>query len=111
MPRFASLYELPYYAAIFTSLRHGDDAGYSETALNLEKRAATLPGFLGIESARDETGFGISVSYWTDEAALKSWKSDAEHMLAQKLGKTRWYTRYSLRIAVVGRNHEGPENR
>ncbi len=52
----------PYYAAIFTSLRTPGENGYGKMAEAMETLAATQPGFLGIESARD--GLGITVSYW-----------------------------------------------
>ena len=34
-----------------------------------------------------------------------------EHLLAQKLGKTRWYKHYTLRVAKVERAYDGPEGR
>jgi heme-degrading monooxygenase HmoA len=77
----------------------------------MAKLAAIQPGYLGVESTRDEQGFGITVSYWADEAALKGWKAVAEHLLAQKLGKTRWYEYYTLRVAKVERGYSGPDGR
>ena len=59
------------------------------------------PGFLGVESARH--GLGITVCYWTDEAAIAAWKAHAEHALAQERGRTEWYRQYALRIARVER--------
>ena len=73
--------------------------------------AAEQPGYLGVESTRDETGLGITVSYWQDEASLVAWKDQAQHLLAQKLGKTRWYSYYTLRVAKVERAYDGPEGR
>jgi len=32
-------------------------------------------------------------------------------MLAQKLGRTRWYEYYTLRVAKVERHYDGPEGR
>lgn len=61
------------------------------------------PGYLGFESARSE--IGISVSYWKDLESIKNWKNNAEHLLAQQLGKTKWYQHYSLRIAKVERDY------
>ncbi len=68
-------------------------------------------GCLGAESTRDESGFGITVSYWQDEASLLSWKADAEHLLAQKLGIEQWYKDYKVRIAKVERAYSGPKGR
>ncbi len=107
---FAPLPDPPYHAVIFTS-RLGDQEGYAEMAEHMAARAARQPGFIGMESARGADGLGITVSYWRDEAAVLAWKADAEHMLAQKLGRKRWYRHYRLRVALVERAHAGPQGR
>jgi heme-degrading monooxygenase HmoA len=99
---FAPLPAPPYYAVIFTAQRAPGDHGYS---------AMASPGCLGMESTRNEGGFGITVSYWRDEAAILSWKADAQHLVAQQLGQDRWYTDYTLRVAKVERHYSGPEGR
>lgn len=111
MDRFAPLPEPPYYAVIFTNQRAGGDAGYGAMADKMVELAQQQPGYIGVESTRDETGLGITVSYWKDEAALLNWKRLAEHALAQKLGKERWYQHYRLRVAKVERHYDGPEGR
>lgn len=92
----------PYYAVIFTSVRTAeDDASYGVTAERMAELAAQMPGYLGIESARGEKGMGITVSYWESLAAIKAWREQTEHRLAQQLGKERWYQRFTLRICKV----------
>ena len=100
---FAVLPEPPYYAVIFSSRRHEGDQGYDQTAARMVELAAAQPGFLGIESARDAEGFGITVSYWASEEAIAAWKAQAEHRLAQEHGRQRWYAHYELRVARVER--------
>lgn len=96
--------EPPYVAVIFTSRRtEHDDAGYQRMAKRMEELSVEQPGYLGIESARDEDGFGITVSYWRDEESALAWKAVAEHLEAQRLGRDEWYARYAVRVAVVGR--------
>jgi heme-degrading monooxygenase HmoA len=73
--------------------------------------ALKQPGNLGAESARGADGLGITVSYWQDEASIKTWKAVASHLAAQKLGKERWYDHYELRVAKVERAYSGPERR
>ena len=46
----------PYYAVIFTSLRTEVDDGYGAMAEKTLELAQRQPGFLGIESAREEVG-------------------------------------------------------
>lgn len=96
--------EPPYYAAIFTSIRHPGDDGYSRTAERMLELAARQPGFLGVESARGGDGLGITVSYWESEAAISAWKRHAEHAVAQEQGKSLWYEAYELRVARVERS-------
>jgi len=96
---FATTLEPPYYAVIFTSLLTEDNRGYGEMAQRMMELAQKQQGFLGVESVRD--GLGITVSYWRDLESIERWKADAEHQLAQKLGKERWYAAYRIRIAKV----------
>jgi heme-degrading monooxygenase HmoA len=93
----------PYTAVIFTSLRTEGDLGYDSMAERMFELAAQQPGFLGAESARE--GLGITVSYWTDEAAAAAWKQVAEHLVAQERGISAWYSEYVVRVATVTRDY------
>jgi heme-degrading monooxygenase HmoA len=96
----------PYWAVIFTSVRMPDDeSGYATMAAAMESLASGQPGFLGIESARDAAGLGITVSYWTSEDAMRAWKHVAAHAAAQRRGRERWYVDYTTRIARVERDY------
>ncbi len=106
---FATTPEPPYYVVIFSSKRTEGDNGYAETAQALCELASRQPGCLGVESARDSGGFGITAAYFTDEAAIRRWKEDARHIDAQKRGKEDWYSHYSVRIAKVERAYSDPE--
>jgi heme-degrading monooxygenase HmoA len=99
--------EPPYVAGVFSSVRTGPDAGYAATSARMEELAARQPGYLGIESARDAGGFGITVSYWADEDAATAWKQVAEHLVVQRRGREVWYADYRVRVAVVQRAY-GP---
>lgn len=95
-----------YYAVIFTSKRTpAGEADYSRMAAAMEELARRQPGFLGIESARNADGTGITVSYWESEEAIANWKAQADHRIAQRHGKMDWYSTYSVRIARVEREY------
>ena len=95
----------PYYAVIFTSVRTDVDEGYGETAEKMVKLASGQPGFLGVESARDPEGFGITVSYWKDEESIRDWKNHTAHLMAQQFGKEKWYRNYKIRLAKVDKDY------
>ena len=93
-----------YYAVIFTSTRTEIEAGYAETAIKMLELAKVQPGFMGVESARNE--IGITVSYWESLEAIQKWKTNIEHLQAQENGRTTWYKNYKVRIAKVEREYE-----
>ena len=94
---------IPYYAVIFTSTKTENDKGYGQMAELMEKLAHEQPGFLGVESARNE--IGITVSYWKDLESIKNWKANTDHLLAQQKGIENWYENYTVRIALVEREY------
>ena len=101
--------EPPYYAVIFSSQRCDGDAGYGAMAERMIELAADQPGFIGVESARGNDGFGITVSYWASTQAIADWKANAEHLAAQDRGRRDWYEHFELRVALVERAHGKPK--
>ncbi|MBD8098725.1 antibiotic biosynthesis monooxygenase [Pseudomonas fluorescens] len=97
----------PYYAVIFSSLRTEGDQGYAQAATRMVELARAQPGFLGVESAREE-GLGITVSYWSSEAAILAWKQQAEHRHAREQGRSLWYTAFQTRVCKVERDYRFP---
>lgn len=93
----------PYYAVIFTSQRSDDSKGYDAMATAMVTLAKQQPGFLGLESARQD--IGITVSYWQSLEAIAAWKANVAHREAQRLGRERWYDAYRVRITRVERDY------
>lgn len=93
----------PYYAVIFTSIKN-EDKKYDEIAEQMLKLVQNEPGFLGIESVRED--IGISVSYWKNLESIANWKKNIEHQAAQRLGQQSFYKVYKVRICKVERDYE-----
>ena len=94
----------PYYAVIFTSKQTENIEGYAEMALQIENLAIQQPGFLGMETAKQN--IGITISYWQNLEAIKHWKNNSEHQLAQQKGKNLWYKWYKVRICKVTHHYD-----
>lgn len=94
----------PYYAVIFTSTLTDNIEGYQEMAYKMEELASQQSGFLGIDSARESVG--LTVSYWESLEAIKNWKQNSEHLIAQQKGRQQWYSWYNTRICKVEREYE-----
>jgi heme-degrading monooxygenase HmoA len=58
-------------------------------------------GFLGFEYSPE--GSSLSVSYWRDDASIRRWKQNADHLIVQKLGKEKWYPAYAIKVVRVDR--------
>jgi len=91
--------EPPYYAVIFTSIRTDNNDDYIEMAQRMLELAEGMPGFLSVDSAREDVG--ITVSYWESLDAIKSWRQHPEHLAAQKRGREEWYEGFTTRICRV----------
>jgi heme-degrading monooxygenase HmoA len=105
MGPFAKTPQPPYYAVIFSSQRTEGDNGYGEMAERMAELASGQPGYLGVESVRDESGFGITVSYWASLEDIRAWKQNEEHRVAQEQGRAVWYGHYITRICKVERDY------
>ncbi len=91
--------EPPYYAVIFISKLGEDTQGYEAMAERIVELARSQPGFLGLESARNEVG--ITVSFWRDRESIRKWRDQADHRMARQLGRDKWYRSYDIHIARV----------
>lgn len=103
MTNLAATPEPPYVAVIFSATHTDDDEDYAETAAAMFELAARQPGYLGVETVGGR--FGITVSYWTDDASARAWKAVAEHAAAIARGRSRWYSEYCVRVATVERDY------
>lgn len=98
----------PYYVVIFVSRRTAGENGYGAMAQRMGALAAVQPGYLGFESVRGSDGFGVTLSYWETPEAIRNWKNQAEHLVAQETGVQQWYEHYEVRVARVERAYSGP---
>jgi len=106
---FAQTPKPPYYAVIFSSRRNGrGEADYAEAADRMFELVQQQPGFLGVESTRNEEGFGITVAYFDSAANIALWRNHAEHAATRERGKREWYEHFEVRVAKVERAYAGP---
>ena len=100
-------------AVIFASQRRSDGHGrwaeevaYCTASDAMDQLARAQPGFAGVVATRGLDGFGITVSYWVDDAAAKAWRDHFDHARIRDLGRHRWYDWYSVTVARVERGYD-----
>jgi heme-degrading monooxygenase HmoA len=80
------------------------DPDYAEVAARMRELALGQFGcleFQAVSEGQDE----IALSYWPDEEHVRAWKCHAEHVLAQQLGRARWYASYVVQVAHITRDY------
>ena len=93
-------------AVIFVSKRAATDAeGYAKAAAQMQEAAKLADGYCGIHSVRGPDGVGITISYWSSDAAARAWKADAAHSAIREQGRGSWYEWYELIVADVTRSY------
>ena len=96
----------PYYAVIFTSIHtNKEKEEYDTASVRMVELAQNMPGFLGVESLRDKSGFGITSVYWKDKESIKAWRYHEEHKIVKKRGRAIWYEKYIVRIDKVEKDY------
>ena len=89
------------------TLNKGVGDRYFELAGMMREEIQNQPGFISIERFRhlDDDQRVVSISTWESEDAIKEWKANLKHRMAQKEGKKSIFKSYRLRVANVIRDY------
>ena len=90
------------YVVVFRAKIRNVDGEYEQTAARMRELALKEFGclaFHALSEGREE----VALSYWPDLESIRAWKSHPEHVLAQGIGRERWYESYSVEVAKVER--------
>jgi heme-degrading monooxygenase HmoA len=68
-------------------------------------RARTMPGFIDFKSFRADDGERLSVIRWESQDTLRGWTDDLRHVVAQRLGRDKWYEYFRVEVAEVVRSY------
>ena len=85
----------------------GRSAEYFDIAASLRGDLEKIDGFISIERFESVTTPGkfVSLSFWRDEEAVRSWRNVEGHRLAQAQGRAGVFADYRLRVASVIRDY------
>ena len=80
---------------------------YLDLAAALREDLATIDGFLSVERFRSisEPGKLLSLSFWREETAVRTWRERPGHRATQARGRAEVFRDYRLRIAGVMRDY------
>lgn len=93
------------FAVIFKAIAGSQDKDYQKAVLRMRELAFGKYGcldFIAVTEGKQE----IAISYWESEDAIRLWKNDSEHLLAQELGRSKWYESYVVQVVEVMREYD-----
>ena len=85
MPGIAGAPSPSYCAVIFTSIRSADPNGCARMARGVRAPAAAQPGYLGMETAREDVG--VTISRGSDLTSIRRGKTHTAHIGAREFGR------------------------
>jgi heme-degrading monooxygenase HmoA len=87
--------------------RPGAASRYFELAAALKADLESIDGFISVERFESlaRPGRYLSLSFWRDEAAVRSWRCHGRHRQAQQEGRSDVLAGYRLRVATVVRDY------
>lgn len=84
---------------IFRSrLRPEYEGEYYKWAERMEELARTVRGFNSIKTFYAKDGERVSIAEFETEEARNVWKNHPEHREAQRLGRERFYSEYTILV-------------
>lgn len=93
--------------AVIFEVAPADSERYLGIAGDLRPLLDGIDGFISIERFQSlaEPGRLLSLSFWRDEEAIRTWRNTEAHRQAQAAGRGGVFTDYRLRIAHVVRDY------
>jgi len=88
------------YAVIFKAKTKKLEEEYFSIAKRMRELAMSEYGckeFTAVTEGSSE----IAISYWDSLEQIKAWKQNREHLVAQELGQSKWYSDYRVEIVEV----------
>lgn len=86
---------------------HGAPSRYFELAASLKAELESIDGFISVERFESlaRPGRFLSLSFWRDEASVRTWRCHGMHRRAQQEGRSDVLAGYRLRVANVLRDY------
>ncbi len=88
-------------------MNEGRAPEYFDLAASLRRDLEAIDGFISVErfESMKTKGKYLSLSTWRDEAAVKAWREQADHRIAQARGKDGIFADFRIRVTQVLRDY------
>ena len=87
-------------------LRPGVREEYVALAERMNELAKTMPGYISHKGFFADDGERVTVVEFEHEEGLRAWRTNPEHMAAQKLAWQKYYTEYHVQVCTLDREYK-----
>jgi heme-degrading monooxygenase HmoA len=84
-------------------LRPGLREEYVALVEKIAAVARTMPGYISHKGFFAEDGERVTIVEFEHEEGMRAWRTNPEHLAAQKLARTKYYTEYHVQICTLDR--------
>jgi heme-degrading monooxygenase HmoA len=84
-------------------LKDGVRDEYAAAVDRMNELARTMPGYISHKTFYAEDGERCTIVEFENEAGLRTWRTNAEHIAAQKMARQKYYTEYSVQVCTLDR--------
>ncbi|MGC1445196.1 MAG: antibiotic biosynthesis monooxygenase [Xanthobacteraceae bacterium] len=84
-------------------LKDGVRDEYAAAVDRMNELARTMPGYISHKTFYAEDGERCTIVEFENEAGLRTWRTNAEHIAAQKMARQKYYTAYSVQVCTLDR--------
>jgi heme-degrading monooxygenase HmoA len=78
---------------------------YAETSAKMVELVSAMPGFLGMDYGESE-GREVLVARFESHEAVRMWRDQPDHVVAQQLGRERFFAHYRIEVCELVRAYE-----
>ena len=84
-------------------LRPGVRDEYNGVVERMNELARTMPGYISHKGFTADDGERCTIVEFEHEEGMRAWRTNVEHIAAQKKARQTFYTEYSLQVCTLDR--------
>jgi heme-degrading monooxygenase HmoA len=76
---------------------------YAAAVDRMSELAQTMPGYISHKTFHAEDDERCTIVEFEHEEGLRTWRTNPEHIAAQKMARQKYYTEYSVQVCTLDR--------
>ncbi|HML06736.1 MAG TPA: antibiotic biosynthesis monooxygenase [Xanthobacteraceae bacterium] len=84
-------------------LKPGISDEYVAVAQRMNELAQTMPGYISHKGFSADDGERVTIVEFAHEEGMRAWRTNPEHLAAQKLARQKFYSEYHIQVCTVDR--------